>query len=151
MNFALCLTLYGDGKKALEFYNRIFESTIVELIEFADKRDIFGEMISKETEHYVYRVVLELKGFSQMRIVISDSPSILFCDDDTNKGNRDNIIIEINDLDDITIHEIYNALMEGGKSNKAPSKTDGQSLHGSLIDKFGICWNLYSKFTSTEA
>lgn len=37
----------------------------------------------------------------------------------------------------------FEKLINGGKVNRQLSPRDGGTVYGSLIDKYGICWNIY--------
>lgn len=53
-----------------------------------------------------------------------------------------NPIFHLRDGEESAMAEIFDRLMEGGKINRPLSK-DNRSGCGSLIDRYGICWNLY--------
>lgn len=140
------ITFYGNCMKAIEFYKKIFIKCKTEIIKYADVADIleFGNHIQgKENLIYQAKLIIEMGG-SEFIITMSDSPSLLFLGVDTSPNNIDNLTFVIEVDESKYLEELYNAFIEGGKSNILPRINKQGYLEGSLIDQFGVCWILRS-------
>ena len=141
MVFTFRITLNGNCAEAVAFYSDVFGIIPSEVITFNDRRDRLGDVPASKA-HFIYEAVLDIPGTPGLRLVLGDTPALLF---DDNPGNFfAQQFIDITDTDPETIRGLYNRFMCNGKTNKILSKDPPYKLSGSLIDNFGgICWNLY--------
>ena len=141
MDFALRITFHGNCAEATAFYSEVFGVTPKEVLTFGDKRDIIGEVPDNKA-HYIYKTVLDIPGTPGLRLILGDTPALLFSDNPGNFFAQQ--FIDITDTDPDIIRGLYNRFMLNGKTNKVLTEEPPYKLSGSLIDNAGgICWNLY--------
>ena len=144
MNFALRITLNGKCAEAVKFYSEVFGIAPAEYFTFGDKRDLLGG-VQEDKSHYVYSAILNISGNPGLCLVLGDTPALLFQDDPVpyGFGAMQHTTIEITDSDPDVIRGIFGQLMRNGKANKEIGETPEYKLFGSLIDGYGVLWNLY--------
>ena len=144
MEYIACnITMYGNCREAVEFYENCFDITEKEIVTFGEVADQlnFGSVVQgKENMIYQAKLFFSCTG-GKFMLMMGDSPSILF-NDSTNGNCKDNITLNIGFSDKTALSEVYEKLSKGGKNNIQPRVTDQGITEGSLIDKFGICWIL---------
>ena len=141
MEIALRITFHGNCAEAAAFYSDVFGVTPKDVSTFGDKRDIIGDVPDNKT-HYIYQTVLDIPGTPGLRLILGDTPALLF---NENPGTFfAQQFIDITDTDLVIIRSLYDRFMFNSKTNKILSENPPYKLSGSLIDNVsGICWNLY--------
>lgn len=143
MKLSSQITFRGCCQEAIKFYQQIFNPIKVKVETFEEHKDLFGGILKEEHYNFIYRAEITFKSEDSVStIIMCDSPSIIFSDY-SNNVNLDNIIYEISDSDEEIIKAIYNKLAVGGKTNTPLQSKPPFKLQGSLIDKFGVCWNIF--------
>lgn len=141
MTIAPNVTFYGCCKEAVEFYSRVFSVESKTIILFRELQGPFSSWINPQNENLVYSALLKFRGGTT--IAFKDSLSMIYQDDGSKGKNKDNIIFEAADLTKEEIQHIYSAFMQDGAlTNIALGPRPDNQLYASLIDRFGICWNL---------
>lgn len=138
------ITFYGNCMKAIEFYKKVFINCKTEIIKYADVAEALnlGDTVKgKEDLIYQATLIINLGGCDTI-FTMADSPSLLFLGQSTTPNNIDNLTFVIAVDDSKYLESLYNALIDGGKSNILPRINNLGYLEGSLIDRFGVCWIL---------
>ena len=143
MNFSLRVTfLDGMCAEAVSYYSDTFGINPEEYFTFGDKHDMLGN-VPEEKSHYIYHAMLSIPGNPGLRLVLGDSPVLLFQDKPAEIiAISQHTTVEITDTDPAVIRKIYDGLMRKGKANQELGETPQYKLFGSLIDKYGVLWNL---------
>ncbi len=127
------LSFNGNCQEAVEFYADIFGTDIPEII-------LFGEMLPDQeaveqdrSDKVVIRADLESVD---TRVLLSDitskSPDL--------QRDKMTLVIFSDDLDEIEV--LYYKLKDGGTVEMELQETFWSKVYGSLIDKFGVGWQL---------
>ena len=125
----------------MAFYSDVFGVIPKEASTFGDKRDIIGDVPDAKA-HYIYKTVLDIPGMPGLRLILGDTPALLF--NENPGGFYAQQFIDITDNNPDTIRGLYDRFMLNGKTNKVLSEDPPYKLSGSLIDNVGgVCWNLY--------
>ena len=139
------IVFYGNCSEAVNFYKKIFNLSDVNIVTFGDVQSILNIGIAEKDRNLIYSAELYFSTeFGISSFLLSDSISIIFDDSlNRNKNIKNNISIEISDIDKERIKVLYNKLAKEGKINTKLKSSVYSELHGSIIDKYGICWNFY--------
>lgn len=138
------ITFYGNCMKAIEFYKKVFINCKTEIIKYSDVADILnlGDVVNgKEDLIYQAKLIIDIGGCDSI-FTMADSPSLLFLGHSATPNNIDNLTFVIAVDDSKYLETLYDALIDGGKSNILPRINNQGYLEGSLIDQFGVCWIL---------
>ena len=139
MTIAPSVTFYGCCLEAVEFYSRVFPVESKTVLFFRDIQGPFSGWINPQNENLVYSALLNFRDGTT--VTFKDSLAMIYQND--SGKNKDNIIFEVMDLTREEIQHIYSAFMQDGAvANIALGPRPHNQLYGSLIDRFGICWNL---------
>lgn len=141
------LTFFGACSEAADFYCKVFGGEIVEKIYFGEQTDQFPIDLSQETCRYIYSISLRVVDESgKSYINMGDSPVLAFAESQGNQGCRDNIVFDMSLGSVEEVDRIYNTfIQDGAKCNIALCEKDGYGRYASFIDRFGVCWNIFSK------
>lgn len=141
MIIAPSVTFYGCCLEAVEFYSHVFPVESKTVLFFRDIQGPFAGWINPQNENLVYSALL--KFYDGTTITFKDSLAMIYQDDGSQGKNKDNTIFEVLDLTREEIQHIYSAFMQDGAvSNIALGPRPNNQLYASLIDRFGVCWNL---------
>lgn len=142
MKISLYVTMYGNCKKAIEFYQKVFNVKNLKIVTFEEAAPMLGIEIQNSVKNLIFRGELEIDtGNSNFSLVLADSPAMIFSDSFSKNPNIvDNISLEILDSNIEWIEKVFNELKKDGKVNIELKKTFNSELYGSVMDKFGICW-----------
>ena len=144
MDYVACnITMYGNCREAIGFYEKCFNITDKEIVTFGEVADQlnFGSVVQGK-EDMIYQAKLFFPCTEgKFVLMMGDSPSILF-NDSTNGNCKDNITLNIGFSEEVELAETYEKLAVSGKNNIKPRSAGQGITEGSLIDKFGICWIL---------
>lgn len=138
------ITFFGSCRDAVEYYKDVFQTDQVDIITFTEAPELANMEQTDDTKKLIYRAELTVgEGDSSFSFIMGDSPALIFNSSQVNaSGNQDNITYEITSREPNEISALYEKLIEEGKANITLRKTDALALYASLIDKYGICWNL---------
>ena len=141
MDFAFRITFHGNCNEAIDYYAGVFRITPTQTKTFGDKRDVLGD-VPDNKKRLIYEAVLYIPGTPGLRLIIGDTPALLF---NENPGNFfAQQFIDVTDSDPDVIRGLYERFMKNAKANQELCEKPPYKLFGSLIDNAGgICWNLY--------
>ncbi|AFA48802.1 VOC family protein [Acetobacterium woodii] len=118
---------------AVEFYADVFGTDKTEII-------LFGETVSEhvcnKSDNTDAFLINDEKKRKDTKVMLSDIPP----DDSNTQSDKITLIIVSDDLDEIKI--LYFKLKEGGIVETELQETFWSKYYGSLIDKFGVSWQL---------
>ncbi len=135
------VTFYGCCRDAVEFYSRVFSVESKTVLLFRDVHGHFSNWINPQNEDLVYSAALRFRGGTT--VTFRDSIAMIYQDNGSGGKNKDNVTFDVSDLTLEEIQHIYAAFMgDGAMSNIALGPRPDHQLYASLIDRFGICWNL---------
>ncbi|MCK0471668.1 VOC family protein [Halalkalibacter sp. APA_J-10(15)] len=119
------LMMNGNGKEAVQYYEKTLDADVLELITYGDMPD----PPSADLNGLVAHAKLSLAG---SEILLSDSPSTM----PVQQGNQVTICISTNDVE--KSKKFYDALQPEGQVKMPFQKTSFSPGYGSLTDKFGV-------------
>ena len=133
MKLELFINFDGNCLEALKFYERVFETTIGNLMRYSDAPAADGYEVSEKDKDRVMYAGLPVGG---MVVMFSDAP-------DNGEFVRGNNICPTLGFDNETeITRVYNELKEGGAVYMELQKTFFSEQFAMVEDKFGIIWQL---------
>lgn len=112
----------------MQFYLRIFSNAQAKITTFADAREEFGTLLTRENEGLLFKADLVFSdGPSETHMILGDSPTLLFPgQSDRRQGSADNLIFEYECLDADMLRELYEKFLAGGaKTNGALKRKIG--------------------------
>lgn len=136
------ISLPGNCAEAVAFYCDAFGIEARNVFTFGERQDALGEVPAAKAG-LIYQAELDLPGSPGMRLLLNDTPVLLFNDNPGLIMQQPDI--EVEDANPDVIRNLYEKLMRGGKSNKLLAEAPPYLLHGSMIDAYGICWHLRCK------
>lgn len=130
MKFIPYLNFYGKAQEALEFYKEALDGEIMDIMRYKDEATMNAP---EQTKEWILHSGIIVNGES---IYISDTIN----KDQLKEGNNITILIDCDTEEQI--RKYYEGLSKGATINMPLENTFWGALYGSLIDKFGINWNL---------
>ena len=122
----------GNCAEALMFYGRVFEVSPT-IMTFGDMPENPDFPLNEEMKKLVAHGRLDIEG---NELMFSDVvPGMSFI-----RGNNISVSVTINDKEKVT--EWFEGLSEGGLIEMPLEQTMWSPLYGSLIDQFGIGWQV---------
>ena len=117
-------------EEAVNFYSKVFETPVVELIRYGDMPNPDYPM-DEAASNLLMHAELEIEGdvvmfgdyYPGMEIIVGNNISLTVVTDDPNKTRR-----------------YYELLKEGGTVEMELQETFWSPLYASIIDRFGIYW-----------
>lgn len=145
-----CLTFDGFCKDVIAFYENVFQVKATEMIRYNDSP--YGEKIPASGADKIYSAVIEFRQDNQTySLKLNDSYESAVKGTDSYDPNallfyqgRYNPIFTVRDRDTVYLSEAFGRLTDGAKLNRPMTPGADGAPYGSLIDKYGICWNFYS-------
>lgn len=130
MKFIPYLNFYGKAEEVLEFYKEALDGEIMDIMRYKDEETMNAP---EETGEWILHSGIIVNG------------EVIYVSDILNKdlhkeGNNISIMIDCDTEEQI--RKYFNKLSEGAKINMPLEHTFWGALYGSLIDKFGINWDL---------
>ncbi|OZV11706.1 hypothetical protein CIW83_13730 [Tissierella sp. P1] len=126
----------GNCEEALKLYQKAFNGNLIMLMHYKDAnpRDICIEDLSDREKNYVYHAEMVI---GTQRFMFSDDT------DEIPKGQSISIVITFDCSSDVK--NAYNILIDGGMVLHPLRETSYSSCFVSLIDKFGMRWELMTE------
>jgi PhnB protein len=124
----------GDCREAVGFYAKVFRSPEPEVMEFGDAPPSPEFSLPESAKHLIMHAEFLVDGTT---IMCSDVPPGM----SVTKG--DNISLIVRATDEAKVRSWFSALSEGGKIEMPLAPQFWSPLYGSLVDRFGIGWQLY--------
>lgn len=142
MKICARLTFNGYCQGALAFYQNIFNGSINNMVRFSQAKELRGITMDERSSNFVYEAELEINfGEERFYLMVGDSPSLVFGGVTEFTANNDNITFDLVGHDLEVMKKIYEDLLEEGKTN-IPMRESEHNFFASLIDKYGVCWNI---------
>jgi uncharacterized glyoxalase superfamily protein PhnB len=140
------LTFWGMCEEASRFYVSAFRGRILEKSLFEDHSEQFPAGLSKEMRKLIFSVTVQLPDEEKNSIVImGDSPVMVLSGKQERGACKDNVVFDVALRSVPEVERIYKVFMNNGaKCNIPLCIREHYERYGSLIDRFGVCWNLYS-------
>ena len=133
MSIVVYFNFDGQSKEAAEFYAEVFQTEPPKIMLFGDMPAMGAIPMDEETKKRVTHGEVKLKDTVLM---FSDTmPGMPF-----QVGN--NITLMYGSKDIAEIRRIFDCLKEDGKVSMDLQETFFSKCYGSLVDKFGIVWQL---------
>lgn len=131
------LHYYGNCLQALDLYKRAFAGEITMVMHWseADPADLERQLTDEE-KNYVYHAEMTIGG---QRFFFSDSL------DPIPGGRNMSIVITFDTPEEV--RKAYNIMMEGGTAFTPLTETAYSSCCASLVDKFGMRWEIMTETT----
>ncbi|MDX1408144.1 MAG: VOC family protein [Saprospiraceae bacterium] len=118
----------GNARAALEFYQQVFNGTVVSLSTFSD-----GPPDMPVPEGFADKIMHARLEFGDCVLYFSDGPGV-------EGQSPHSLTIEFDDVDAQT--RAYEALKQGGTVEWELQDTFWGARYGKLTDKFGMNWDL---------
>ena len=129
------LTFNGNTKEVIEFYTKVFGLEEAVIMYFKDMPADPNFPITPEMEDLVMHGSIDLNGD---KIMFSDSISMM--GPELIVGNNIDIMYSIKDIDKLKI--VFDNLSLGGEILMPFAETFWSKAYGTLVDKYGIGWQL---------
>lgn len=133
MSMSIYLNFDGNCKEVVDHYRRVFNAEEQPIMTFDEGPLDPAYPVPEEAKKRIMHTFLDVHG---MRLMFSDIwPGMEFV-----MGNNMSIIIEDKDMDEIK--RLYEELKEGGKIEMELQETFWSKAYASIVDKYGVCWQL---------
>jgi PhnB protein len=133
MKLEMFINFNGNCREAVEFYAKVFKSTVNNLMTYGDAPpDPNYTMPEADKDRIMYAGI----PFGGMVMMFMDYPS----GSDMVVGDNIHPTISTNDKDEIT--RIFSELKEGGEVYMELGKTFFSEWYGMVKDKFGVTWQI---------
>jgi len=133
MSVDVYLNFNGNCRQAVEFYAKVFNQEITQLMTFGEIPQAPEEAKHEDIKDLIMHARLQISGSN---VMFSDVfPSMPFIE-----GN--NITLAIVSTDRQEIESAYAQLQEGGSIAMELQETFWSKCYGMVTDKFGIQWQL---------
>lgn len=129
----LYINFNGNCREAVEFYTQVFDTVKPQIMLFKDAPPSPDFPVNEDIGNLVMHTQLQILG---SRIMFSDVPPGM----PFTAGNNITLVIGSKDIDEIK--KLYEKLKDGGKVEMELQETFWSKSYGSIVDKFGIGWQL---------
>ena len=133
MQFSAFLMFDGNCREALEYYKKVFNSEVKNLMTYGDAPPSPNYSIPESDKN---RVMYSDIRIGEIDLMFSDVPT----GDGITKG--DNILLALGVDKKEEVIRIFNCLKENGKVNMDLQQTFYAELYCMVTDKFGIIWQI---------
>lgn len=131
------LNFEGRGKEAAQFYAEVLNGELVGIMTYGEAQGADMDGMPEEAKNMVMNAQIDLKNGDTL--MISDVPPGMGMPE-FQKGNNMSVTILFDEIEEA--RTAFNKLLEGGTVSMELQKTFWSPLYGSLIDKFGIDWQV---------
>ena len=127
-------TFDGCAEEALDFYAKVFKGEVICTIHFEDFQAEMPEVVNEENKHRLMYSTL----------AIGKDCLIAMCDNCPKEEahKESNIFMDVSYADVKELKRVYEDLSAGGEVLMPLGKTPWSENFASVVDKFGIGWNL---------
>ena len=133
MQLELFLNFDGDCLQAVEFYARVFKSSVNNLMMYSDAPPAEGYELREADKNRVMYAGVPIGGIV---VMFSDCPA----GSEFIKGNNICPTVSMDDKAEVT--RIFNELSEGGEVYMELQKTFFSELFSMVKDKYGVIWQI---------
>lgn len=131
------LNFDGDGQEAAHFYADVLDGELVGMMTYGEAQDAGTEDMPEKVKDMVMNAQIDLKNGDSL--MISDVPSGMGMPT-FQKGNNVSVTVFFDEIEEA--RAVFNKLVEGGAVSMELQETFWSPLYGSLVDKFGIDWQI---------
>jgi len=133
MKLEMFINFNGNCREAVEFYAKVFKSSVNNLMTYGDAPPNPDDPIAEADKD---RVMYAGIPFGGMTLMFMDYPSGM----DVEAGDAIHPTISTDDKNEVT--RLFNELSAGGEVYVGLSKTFFSEWYGMVKDKYGITWQL---------
>jgi len=133
MQLEMFINFDGNCREAVEFYAKIFKSTVNNLMTYKEAPPEPGYITPEADKDRVMYAGVPIGG---MTVMFMDMPS----DSPLTIGDNINPTVNVEDKDEVT--RIFNELKEGGEVFFELQKTFYSEWYGMVKDKYGVIWHV---------
>ncbi|WP_142828283.1 VOC family protein [Planococcus soli] len=131
------LNFDGSGHEAAHFYTDVLGGELVGIMTYGEAQGADMEGMPEEAKNMVMNAQIDLKNGDTL--MISDVPPGMGMPA-FQKGNNMSVTVLFDDIEEA--RTVFGKLLEGGTVSMELQKTFWSPLYGSLVDKFGIEWQV---------
>jgi len=131
--FSLYIQFDGNCREAVEFYAKVFESEVQDLMTYGEMPSDPNNPVSDADKENILNSVIPIFGCN---VIFCDVPSEM----PLTKG--DNISPNLRTDDTEEIRRVFAELSQGGEVFIGLGKAFGSELYGMVQDKYGVIWQL---------
>lgn len=124
------ISLEGNAEEAMDFYCGIFDRGKREIMRYGQVEDY------PASAEWALKVMHGYLAFHGFELYFSDMPE----GQEVPAGKRISLTLVFDSEEELT--RVYNALKEDGEVNMELQKTFWNAIYASVIDKYGIGWEL---------
>ncbi|UVI33019.1 VOC family protein [Paenibacillus spongiae] len=128
------LTIDGNAREAIQFYEETLEAKILEILTFAEMTDN-PDSIPEGAKDRIAHALLQI---GESELMLSDS----FPGAPLSRGNHITVCITLNSIG--RSKQVFEALQQGGQVKMALQETNFSPAFGEITDKFGITFLIYT-------
>ena len=127
-------TFDGQSEEALNFYASVFNGKVEALIRYKDYPSCVSDTLSEA----------DMNRLVYSSVSIGEGCKIDICDYEpgVKRSNESCIFMDVCYHDAAELKRVYDAISVGGEIVMPLAKTEWSENFASVIDKFGIRWNL---------
>lgn len=131
--FSLFINFDGDCREALEFYAKVFQSEVQNVMTYGQMPPDPNFPVSDADKDHIMFSCVPIFGCN-----------VMFCDVPSNMplSKGDNISPTLGTDDKEEIRRVFTELSEGGEAMMPLDKTFWSELYGMVQDKYGVIWQL---------
>ena len=133
MQLELFINFDGNCREAVEFYAKVFKSTVNNLMTYAEAPPDPSYVLKDADKDRIMYAGIPIGG---MIVMFMDMPS----GSPLTVGNNINPTISTTDKEEVT--RLFNELKEGGKVLMELQKAFFSEWYGMVVDKYGISWQI---------
>lgn len=125
----------GNCREAVNFYADVFETERPNIFAFGDAPGDPDHPVPDEFKNWVMHTQLKIQGSLVMFSDVFPGYPVPF-----NPGNNFSLAVVSKDIDELK--SIFQKLQDGGSVQMELQETSWSKCYGSVIDKFGINWQV---------
>ena len=133
MQLELFINFDGNCREAVEFYAKVFKSTVNNMMTYGDAPPDPNYPVPPADKDRIVYAGVPVGG---MVVMFSDIPA----GSDYVCGNNISPTVSIDNKDEVT--RMFNELKEGGEVRMELQKTFFSEWYGMVKDKFGVIWQI---------
>ena len=133
MQLELFINFDGNCREAVEFYAKVFNSSVNNLMTYGDAPPDPNYTVPEADKNRIMYAGVPICGIV---VMFMDYPS----GSEFAKGNNINPTVSTEDKEEVT--RIFNELKEGGRVHMELQKTFFSDWYGMVEDKYGVVWQI---------
>ncbi len=145
-----CLSFDGFCREVISFYESVFQLKAERLVKYGDLP--WADGLSEAGKEMIFSAVLcFVEGECGHSLMLRDSVDAAISGVNSYEKNAllfyhgmYNPVFEMECSDKMFLTKVFDKIREGARLNRPLVSDTAQVLHGSLIDRYGICWNFSS-------